>query len=189
MEEELSELIKNIWDAEDKGDFWQTGLLLEKVITFENVDYVFKYQLAKWLVSIAPNRSIELFKELLIDKTVSFDDISWIHFHLGKLYMSQYDWNTAFEHLRKAYGNTDAKIAMGMLINCGFIGNPDTFSCVNYFDEAANRYHPSEKKLREICEYFLGERKKQKEKDELLKLQQQTISKLERQLGMAITKR
>lgn len=188
MQEELRELINNIWNSEDKGDVWQTGTLLEKVITYENADYVFKFQLAKWLISIDPNRSIALFKELLTDKTVLFDDISWIHFYLGKLYMSQYNWSTAFEHFQKTYGHADARVMMGMLINCGLVGNPDSASCVQHFDEAARRYHPSEKKLKEICEHFLNEFKKQKEKDDLIKLQQRTIEKLEHQLGMAIRK-
>ena len=148
-----------------------------------------KYKLAIWLESIDPKRSIELFEELLTTPGLRFDDNSSIHFHLGKLYISRYDWIVAYKHFSDAYGMGDAKIAMGVLKHFGLVGKPDTEKALECFEEAARRYHYSEKDLREICDRFSSEFKKQQEQAELIKMQSVEIEsqrikieKLERQL-------
>ena len=184
--DELEKIITAIWNADD-SDYWQTGLLLEKGAALG--DFVCKFKLATWLESIDANRSIELFQELLSTPGLRFDDNSSIHFHLGKLYMSRYNWVIAYKHFSSAYANGDAKIAMGVLKHFGLVGNPDTGKALECFEEAARRYHYSEKELRDICDRFSGEFKKQKEQEQILKMQaveiesqRVKIEKLESQL-------
>ncbi len=184
--DELEKIITAIWNADD-SDYWQTGLLLEKGSALG--DFLCKFKLATWLESIDPTRSIEIFHELLSTPGLRFDDNSSIHFHLGKLYMSRYNWVLAYKHFSSAYANGDAKIAMGVLKHFGLVGRPDTGKAVECFEEAARRYHYSEKELREICERFSGEFKKQQEQEQMLKRQaveiesqRVKIEKLERQL-------
>jgi cell shape-determining protein MreC len=85
--------------------------------------------------------------------------------------MSRYNWVVAYKHFDLAYANGDAKIAMGVLKHFGLVGNPDTGKAVQCFDEAARRYHYSEKELREICDRFSSEFKKQQEQEQMLKMQ------------------
>jgi tetratricopeptide (TPR) repeat protein len=187
MNEDALEKIRSaLWEADDK-DYWQTGMLLEKGAALG--DFMCKYKLAIWLESIDPKRSIELFEELLTTPGLRFDDNSSIHFHLGKLYISRYDWIVAYKHFSDAYGMGDAKIAMGVLKHFGLVGKPDTEKALECFEEAARRYHYSEKDLREICDRFSSEFKKQQEQAELIKMQSVEIEsqrikieKLERQL-------
>lgn len=185
-EEDLVKINQAIWDADDK-DYWQTGILLEKGAALG--DFMCKFKLATWLESIDPTRSIELFEKLLTTPGLPFDDNSSIHFHLGKLYMSRYNWVTAYKHFSSAYAIGDAKIAMGVLKHFGLFGKQDTGKALECFEEAARRYHYSEKELREICDRFSGELKKQKEQEQMIKMQaaeiesqRVKIEKLERQL-------
>lgn len=182
--EELEKIITALWNADD-SDYWQTGILLEKGAALG--DFICKLKLATWLESIDPTKSIELFEELLTTPNLRFDDNSCIHFHLGKLYMSRYNWVIAYKHFSSAYANGDAKIAMGVLKHFGLVGNPDTGKALECFEEAARRYHYSEKELREICDRFSGEFKKQQEQDQMIKRQAAEIEylrkKLERQLN------
>jgi hypothetical protein len=166
--DELEKITTAIWNAND-SDYWQTGLLLEKGAALG--DFLCKFKLATWLESIDPTRSIEIFQELLSTPGLRFDDNSSIHFHLGKLYMSRYNWVVAYKHFDLAYANGDAKIAMGVLKHFGLVGNPDTGKAVQCFEEAARRYHYSEKELREICDRFSSEFKKQQEQEQMLKMQ------------------
>ena len=166
--DELEKITTAIWNADD-SDYWQTGLLLEKGAALG--DYVCKFKLATWLESIDPTRSIALFEELLSTPGLPFDENSSIHFHLGKLYMSRYNWVVAYKHFSSAYANGDAKIAMGVLKHFGLVGIPDTGKAVECFEEAARRYHYSEKELREICDRFSSEFKKQQEQEQMLKRQ------------------
>ena len=184
--EELAKIISALWDADD-SDYWQTGILLEKGAALG--DFICKLKLATWLESIDPKKSIELFEELLTTPNLRFDDNSCIHFHLGKLYMSRYNWVIAYKHFSSAYANGDAKIAMGVLKHFGLVGNPDTGKALECFEEAARRYHYSEKELREICDRFSGDFKKQQEQEQMLKrqsaeieFQRVKIEKLESQL-------
>lgn len=184
--EELAKIITALWKADD-SDYWQTGILLEKGAALG--DFICKLKLATWLESIDPTKSIELFEELLTTPNLRFDDNSCIHFHLGKLYMSRYNWVIAYKHFSSAYANGDAKIAMGVLKHFGLVGNPDTGKALECFEEAARRYHCSEKELREICDRFSGEFKKQQEQEQMLKRQsveiesqRVKIEKLESQL-------
>jgi hypothetical protein len=184
--EELVEINKAIWFADEK-DYWQTAILLEKGAALG--DFMCKFKLASWLESIDPSKSIALFEELLTTPELSFDDNSHIHFHLGKLYMSRYNWVVAYKHFSSAYGICDAKIAMGILKHFGLVGIPDTGTAVQCFEEAARRYHYSEKELREICERFSSEFKKQQEQEQMIKMQAAEIESqrlkieyLERQL-------
>ena len=166
--ESIEKITKAIWDADDQ-DYWQTGMLLEKGAALG--DFTCKFKLATWLESIDASKSITLFEELLTTPGLLFDDNSSIHFHLGKLYMSRYNWVVAYKHFSNAYGIGDAKIAMGILKHFGLVGNPDTGKAVECFEEAARRYHYSEKELREICNRFSGEFKKQQEQEQLIKRQ------------------
>ena len=184
--EELAKIISALWDADD-SDYWQTGILLEKGAALG--DFICTLKLATWLESIDPKKSIELFEELLTTPNLRFDDNSCIHFHLGKLYMSRYNWVIAYKHFSSAYANGDAKIAMGVLKHFGLVGNPDTGKALECFEEAARRYHYSEKELREICDRFSGDFKKQQEQEQMLKrqsaeieFQRVKIEKLESQL-------
>ena len=181
-EEDLVKINKAIWDADDQ-DYWQTGILLEKGAALG--DFMCKFKLATWLESIDATRSIEIFEELLTTPELRFDDNSSIHFHLGKLYMSRYNWVIAYKHFSSAYAIGDAKIAMGVLKQFGLVGNQDTGKALECFEEAARRYHYSEKELREICDRF----KKQQEQEQMIKTQaaeiesqRVNIEKLERQL-------
>ena len=164
----IEEITKALWDADDK-DYWQTGILLEKGAALG--DFICKYKLATWLVSIDPTRSIELFEELLATPGLRFDDNSNIHYHLGKLYMTRYNWVVAYKHFSNAYAIGDAKIAMGILKHFGLVGDPDTGKAIECFEEAARRYHYSEKELREICDRFSTEFKKQQEQEQKIKMQ------------------
>ena len=182
--DDLQKIITALWNADD-SDYWQTGILLEKGAALG--DFICKLKLATWLESIDPTKSIELFEELLTTPNLGFDDNSCIHFHLGKLYMSRYNWVIAYKHFSSAYANGDAKIAMGVLKHFGLVGNQDTGKALECFEEAARRYHYSEKELREICDRFSGEFKKQEEQEQMIKMQAAEIEylrkKLERQLN------
>lgn len=181
------EKIRNaLWVADD-SDYWQTGMLLEKGASLG--DFVCKFKLGIWLESIDPTKSIDIFEELLITPDLRFDDKSSIHFHLGKLYISRYNWIIAYKHFSDAYAIGDAKIAMGILKHFGLVGIPDTRKAVQCFDEAARRYHYSEKELRDICDRFSTEFKKQQEQEQKIKMQaaeiesqRVKIEQLERQL-------
>ena len=164
----LQKIITALWNADDK-DYWQTGLLLEKGASLG--DFLCKFKLASWLASIDATRSIELFEELLTSPELRFDDKSSIHFHLGKLYISRYNWVIAYKHFSSAYAIGDAKIAMGILKHFGLVGNPDTGKAIECFEEAARRYHYSEKELKEISDRFSAEFKKQQEQEQTIKLQ------------------
>ena len=164
----LQKIITALWNADDK-DYWQTGLLLEKGAALG--DFLCKFKLASWLASIDSTRSIELFEELLTSPELRFDDKSSIHFHLGKLYISRYNWVIAYKHFSSAYAIGDAKIAMGILKHFGLVGNPDTGKAIECFEEAARRYHYSEKELKEICDRFSDEFKKQQEQEQTIKRQ------------------
>jgi hypothetical protein len=164
----LEEIINALWKADD-SDYWQTGRLLEKGAALG--DFLCKFKLATWLESIDPNKSIDIFEELLTTQGLRFDDKSSIHFHLGKLYISRYNWAVAYKHFSDAYANGDAKIAMGILNHFGLVGIPDTGKAVQCFEEAARRYHYSEKELREICDRFSTEFKKQQEQEQKIKMQ------------------
>ena len=182
----LQKIITALWNADDK-DYWQTGLLLEKGAALG--DFLCKFKLASWLASIDATRSIELFEELLTSPELRFDDKSSIHYQLGKLYISRYNWVIAYKHFSSAYAIGDAKIAMGILKHFGLVGNPDTGKAIECFEEAARRYHYSEKELKEICDRFSSEFKKQQEQAQMIKVQAAEIEyqrikieKLERQL-------
>ena len=182
----LQKIITALWNADDK-DYWQTGLLLEKGAALG--DFLCKFKLASWLASIDATRSIELFEELLTSPELRFDDKSSIHYQLGKLYISRYNWVIAYKHFSSAYAIGDAKIAMGILKHFGLVGNPDTGKAIECFEEAARRYHYSEKELKEICDRFSSEFKKQQEQAQMIKMQAAEIEsqrikieKLERQL-------
>ena len=182
----LQKIITALWNADDK-DYWQTGLLLEKGAALG--DFLCKFKLASWLASIDSTRSIELFEELLTSPELRFDDKSSIHYQLGKLYISRYNWVIAYKHFSSAYAIGDAKIAMGILKHFGLVGNPDTGKAIECFEEAARRYHYSEKELKEICDRFSAEFKKQQEQAQMIKMQAAEIEsqrikieKLERQL-------
>ena len=184
--DDLQKIITALWNADD-SDYWQTGILLEKGAALG--DFICKFKLATWLESIDPTKSIELFEDLLTTPNLGYDDNSCIHFHLGKLYISRYNWVIAYKHFSSAYANGDAKIAMGVLKHFGLVGNPDTGKALECFEEAARRYHFSEKELREICDRFSGEFKKQQEQEQILKRQaaeiesqRVKIEKLESQL-------
>ena len=183
----LEEIRSALWVADD-SDYWQTGKLLEKGAALG--DFLCKFKLATWLESIDATRSIDIFEELLTAQDLRFDDKSSIHFHLGKLYISRYNWVLAYKHFSDAYGIGDAKIAMGILKHFGLVGIPDTIKAVQCFDEAARRYHYSEKELREICDRFSTEFKKQQEQEQKIKMQAAEIESqrvkietLERQLN------
>ena len=183
----LEEIRNALWVADD-SDYWQTGKLLEKGAALG--DFLCKFKLATWLESIDATRSIDIFEELLTAQDLRFDDKSSIHFHLGKLYISRYNWVLAYKHFSDAYGIGDAKIAMGILKHFGLVGIPDTVKAVQCFDEAARRYHYSEKELREICDRFSTEFKKQQEQEQKIKMQAAEIESqrvkietLERQLN------
>ena len=185
--DELEEITNALWKIDDK-DYWQTGILLEKGAALG--DFICKVKLATWLESIDPTKSIEIFEELLATPDLRFDDNSMIHYHLGKLYMSRYNWVVAYQHFSNAYANGDAKIAMGILKHFGLVGNPDTGKAIQCFDEAARRYHYSEKELRELCDRFSAEFKKQLEQEQKIKMQaveiesqRVKIKHLERQLN------
>jgi hypothetical protein len=185
--DELEEITNALWKIDDK-DYWQTGILLEKGASLG--DFICKIKLATWLESIDPTKSIEIFEELLANPGLRFDDNSMIHYHLGKLYMSRYNWVVAYKHFSDAYGIGDAKIAMGVLKHFGLVGIPDTGKAIQCFDEAARRYHYSEKELREICDRFSTEFKKQQEQEQKIKMQAAEIESqrvkiehLERQLN------
>ena len=185
--DELEEITNALWKIDDK-DYWQTGILLEKGAALG--DFICKVKLAKWLESIDPTKSIEIFEELLATPDLRFDDNSMIHYHLGKLYMSRYNWVVAYKHFSNAYANGDAKIAMGILKHFGLVGIPDTGKAIQCFDEAARRYHYSEKELREICDRFSAEFKKKQEQEQKIKMQAAEIESqrvkiehLERQLN------
>lgn len=185
-EESIEHITNALWEMDDK-EYWQKGILLEKGAALG--DFLCKFKLATWLESIDSTKSIELFEELLTTSGLRFDDNSSIHFHLGKLYMSRYNWEVAYKHFSDAYGIGDAKIAMGVLKHFGLVGIPDTGKAVQCFDEAARRYHYSEKELRQICDRFSTEFKKQQEQEQLIKRQQAEIESqrvkienLERQL-------
>jgi hypothetical protein len=60
---------------------------------------------------------------------------------------------------------------MGILNHFGLVGIPDTGKAVQCFEEAARRYHYSEKELREICDRFSTEFKKQQEQEQKIKMQ------------------
>ena len=182
----LQKIITALWNADDKN-YWQTGLLLEKGAALG--DFLCKFKLASWLASIDATRSIELFEELLTSPELRFDDKSSIHYQLGKLYISRYNWVIAYKHFSSAYAIGDAKIAMGILKHFGLVGNPDTGKAIECFEEAARRYHCSEKELKEICDRFSSEFKKQQEQAQMIKMQAAEIEsqrikieKLERQL-------
>jgi len=185
-EESIEHITNALWEIDDK-EYWQTGILLEKGAALG--DFFCKCKLATWLESIDASKSIALFEELLTTPGLRFDDNSSIHFHLGKLYMSRYNWEVAYKHFSDAYGIGDAKIAMGVLKHFGLVGIPDTGKAVQCFEEAARRYHYSEKELRQICDRFSTEFKKQQEQEQLIKRQEAEIEsqrvkieKLERQL-------
>lgn len=185
--DELEKIRNDLWNADD-SEYWQTGILLEKGAKLG--DFLCKFKLATWLESIDPKKSIELFEELLTTLGLSFDDNSCIHFHLGKLYISRYNWVVAYNHFSAAYGIADAKIAIGILKHFGLVGIPDAGKAVQCFDEAARRYHYSEKELREICDRFSAEFKKQQEQEQKIKMQAAEIEsqrikieQLERQLN------
>uniref|UniRef100_A0A6C0H345 Tetratricopeptide repeat protein n=1 Tax=viral metagenome TaxID=1070528 RepID=A0A6C0H345_9ZZZZ len=184
--EYLEKIRTALWNADD-SDYWQTGMLLEKGAALG--DFLCKFKLATWLESIDPTKSIDIFEKLLTTQDLRFDDKSSIHFHLGKLYISRYNWSIAYKHFSDAYAICDAKIAMGILEHFGLVGIPDTEKAVQCFDEAARRYHYSEKELRGICDRFSTEFKKQQEQEQLIKRQEAEIEsqrvkieKLERQL-------
>jgi len=184
--DELEEIRTALWQADD-SDYWQTGQLLEKGAALG--DFVCKFKLATWLESIDPTKSIDIFEQLLTTQGLRFDDKSSIHFHLGKLYISRYNWVVAYKHFSDAYAIGDAKIAMGILKHLGLVGIPDTGKAVQCFEEAARRYHYSEKELREICDRFSAEFKKQQEQEQKIKMQAAEIEsqrikieQLERQL-------
>lgn len=184
--DELEEIRTALWQADD-SDYWQTGQLLEKGAALG--DFVCKFKLATWLESIDTKKSIDIFEELLTTQDLRFDDKSSIHFHLGKLYISRYNWVVAYKHFSDAYAIGDAKIAMGILKHLGLVGIPDTGKAVQCFEEAARRYHYSEKELREICDRFSAEFKKQQEQEQTIKRQAAEIEsqrikieQLERQL-------
>jgi hypothetical protein len=185
--DELEKIRNALWVADD-SDYWRTGKLLEKGAALG--DFICKFKLATWLESIDPKKSIDIFEELLTTQDLRFDDKSSIHFHLGKLYISRYNWVVAYNHFSDAYANCDAKIAMGILKHFGLVGIPDTGKAVQCFEEAARRYHYSEKELREICDRFSTEFKKQQEQEQTIKRQaaeiesqRVKIEKLERQLN------
>ena len=185
-EDELEKIRTALWQADD-SDYWQTGILLEKGAALG--DFLCKFKLATWLESIDPKKSIDIFEELLTTQDLRFDDNSSIHFHLGKLYMSRYNWIVAYKHFSDAYAIGDAKIAMGILKHFGLVGIPDTEKAVKCFEEAARRYHYSEKELRDICDRFSAEFKKQQEQKQTIKRQEAEIEsqrikieQLERQL-------
>jgi len=184
--DDLEEIRTALWQADD-SDYWQTGQLLEKGAALG--DFVCKFKLATWLESIDPKKSIDIFEELLTTQDLRFDDKSSIHFHLGKLYISRYNWVVAYKHFSDAYAIGDAKIAMGILKHLGLVGIPDTGKAVQCFEEAARRYHYSEKELRQICDRFSAEFKKQQEQEQKIKMQAAEIEsqrikieQLERQL-------
>jgi len=184
--DDLEEIRTALWQADD-SDYWQTGQLLEKGAALG--DFVCKFKLATWLESIDPTKSIDIFEQLLTTQGLRFDDKSSIHFHLGKLYISRYNWVVAYKHFSDAYAIGDAKIAMGILKHLGLVGIPDTGKAVQCFEEAARRYHYSEKELREICDRFSAEFKKQQEQEQKIKMQAAEIEsqrikieQLERQL-------
>jgi hypothetical protein len=166
--DELEKIRNALWNADD-SEYWQTGILLEKGAALG--DFICKFKLATWLESIDPKKSIDIFEELLTTQGLRFDDKSSIHFHLGKLYISRYNWVVAYKHFNDAYGIGDAKIAMGILKHFGLVGIPDTGKAVQCFEEAARRYHYSEKELREICDRFSAEFKKQQEQEQTIKRQ------------------
>lgn len=166
--DELEKIRNALWNA-DHSEYWQTGILLEKGAALG--DFLCKFRLATCLESIDATRSIELFEELLTTQDLRFDDKSHIHFHLGKLYISRYNWVVAYKHFSDAYAIADAKIAMGILKHFGLVGIPDTGKAVQCFEEAARRYHYSEKELREICDRFSAEFKKQQEQEQTIKRQ------------------
>jgi len=166
--DELEKIRNALWNADD-SEYWQTGILLEKGAALG--DFICKFKLARWLESIDPKKSIDIFEELLTTQGLRFDDKSSIHFHLGKLYISRYNWVVAYKHFNDAYGIADAKIAMGILKHFGLVGIPDTGKAVQCFEEAARRYHYSEKELREICDRFSAEFKKQQEQEQTIKRQ------------------
>jgi hypothetical protein len=166
--DELEKIRNALWNADD-SEYWQTGILLEKGAALG--DFLCKFKLATWLESIDSKKSIDIFEELLTTQDLRFDDKSHIHFHLGKLYISRYNWVVAYKHFSDAYANGDAKIAMGILKHFGLVGIPDTGKAVQCFDEAARRYHYSEKELREICDRFSTEFKKQQEQEQKIKMQ------------------
>jgi len=166
--DELEKIRNALWNADD-SDYWRTGILLEKGAALG--DFLCKFRLATCLESIDATRSIELFEELLTTQGLRFDDKSHIHFHLGKLYISRYNWVVAYKHFSNAYAIADAKIAMGILKHFGLVGIPDTGKAVQCFEEAARRYHYSEKELREICDRFSTEFKKQQEQEQKIKMQ------------------
>ena len=185
-EESIEHITNALWEMDDK-EYWQKGILLEKGAALG--DFLCKFKLATWLESIDSTKSIELFEELLTTSGLRFDDNSSIHFHLGKLYMSRYNWEVAYKHFSDAYGIGDAKIAMGVLKHFGLVGIPDTGKAVQCFEEAARRYHYSEKELRQICDRFSTEFKKQQEQEQMIKTQATEIESqlvkieyLERQL-------
>ena len=97
-------------------------------------DFICKFKLATWLESIDATRSIELFEDLLTNQLFIFT------------------WVVAYKHFSDAYGIGDAKIAIGILKHFGLVGIP-----AQCFEEAAQRYHYSEK---EICDRFSAEFKK-----------------------------
>lgn len=171
-EESIEHITNALWEMDDK-EYWQKGILLEKGAALG--DFLCKFKLATWLESIDSTKSIELFEELLTTSGLRFDDNSSIHFHLGKLYMSRYNWEVAYKHFSDAYGIGDAKIAMGVLEHFGLVGIPDTGKAVQCFEEAARRYHYSEKELRQICDRFSTEFKKQQEQEQLIKRQEAEI--------------
>ena len=186
-DDELEKIKNALWNVDD-SEYWQTGILLEKGAALG--DFICKFKLATWLESIDPKKSIDIFEELLTTQDLRFDDKSSIHFHLGKLYISRYNWVLAYNHFSDAYGIGDAKIAMGILKHFGLVGIPDTVKAVQCFDEAARRYHYSEKELREICDRFSTEFNKKQEQEQTIKRQaaeiesqRVKIEKLERQLN------
>lgn len=166
--DEIEKIRNALWNADD-SEYWQTGILLEKGAALG--DFLCKFRLATCLESIDATRSIELFEELLTTRGLRFDDKSHIHFHLGKLYISRYNWVVAYKHFSDAYAIADAKIAMGILKHFGLVGIPDTGMAVQCFEEAARRYHYSEKELRKICDRFSAEFKKQQEQEQTIKRQ------------------
>ena len=128
--DELEKIINALWNTDD-SEYWQKGILLEKGATLG--DFSCKFKLATWLESIDPTKSIALFEELLTTQDLKFDDKSHIHFHLGKLYISRYNWVVAYKHFSNAYAIGDAKIAMGILKHFGLVGIPDTGKAVQCF--------------------------------------------------------
>jgi len=125
--EYLEKIRTALWNADD-SDYWQTGMLLEKGAALG--DFLCKFKLATWLESIDPTKSIDIFEKLLTTLDLRFDDKSSIHFHLGKLYISRYNWVIAYKHFNDAYAIGDAKIAMGILKHFGLVGIPDTEKAV-----------------------------------------------------------